>query len=65
MVLIVPLNLVLVGVWINLLCVRHAVGLPCWFWATMGVLWVTVVPLRLVTRYRRLAEAERANNKLH
>jgi positive regulator of sigma E activity len=66
MVLLVPLNLALVGVWIYFACVRHALGsLPCWFWATVGVLCVTALPLRLVTRYRRFAEAERANSKLH
>lgn len=62
MILLVPFHLALTGVWAYFACVLHALGsLPCWFWISTAVLWLTVVPFRLITRYRRLVAAERVN----
>jgi hypothetical protein len=64
MVLLVPVHLAIVSSWIYFACVRPSNGsFFCWFWVVIGILWLTFVPFRFVTQYRRMATAERANSR--
>ena len=61
-IILYPAWLALTGLQIYATCFLSR-SLFCWFYMIIGLLWLTVIPVKIAMRYRRLNEAEMKNRE--